>query len=303
MAQKIPKRIIQTDKSADLPLLAKAAVTNVRLLNPDFEWLFFDDAQVEEFIDAEFPEYRPVFDSFSARIQRYDLFRYLAIYRLGGFYFDIDMFLAAGLHDLLEFGCVFPFEHLTVYSFLREQHGMDWEIGNYAFGAAAGHPFIKAIITNCVRAHQHPEWAGEMLKTIPRIFRSDYSVLATTGPGLVSRTLAEFPDAREYVNVLFPEDVCDPNTWFRFGNYGIHLQARSWRAREGMMRRVLHRKWLSMTRKAALAESLKSGEKRSLEFRKSKGDVFESPYALPDSSSEKTKLESSKAIAKLDKLL
>lgn len=62
MTERIPKRIIQTDKSADLPLLSKAAIVNLRLLNPDFEYLFFDDAQVEEFIDAEFPQYRPVFD-------------------------------------------------------------------------------------------------------------------------------------------------------------------------------------------------------------------------------------------------
>jgi mannosyltransferase OCH1-like enzyme len=108
MAEKIPRRIIQTDKSADLPLLAKAATTNLRLLNPDFEYLFFDDAQVEEFIDAEFPQYRSVFDSFSARIQRYDFFRYLAVYRFGGFYFDTDVFLASSLEDLLGFGCVFP---------------------------------------------------------------------------------------------------------------------------------------------------------------------------------------------------
>ena len=60
---------------------AKAAVSNLRLLNPDFEYMFFDDAQVEQFIDVEFPQYRSVFDSFTARIQRYDFFRYLALYR------------------------------------------------------------------------------------------------------------------------------------------------------------------------------------------------------------------------------
>jgi mannosyltransferase OCH1-like enzyme len=62
--RKIPRRIIQTNRSTDLPLLAKAAIKNLRLLNPDFDCLFFDDVQVEEFIDAEFPQYRPVFDSF-----------------------------------------------------------------------------------------------------------------------------------------------------------------------------------------------------------------------------------------------
>src|SRR5262245_9854401 len=125
MTEKIPRRIIQTGKSTDLPLLAKAAATSLRLLNPDFEYLFFDNSQVEEFIDAEFPQFRPVFDSFPVRIQRYDLFRYLAVYRFGGFYFDTDVLLASSLENLLQFGCVFPFEHLSISSFLCEEYGMD----------------------------------------------------------------------------------------------------------------------------------------------------------------------------------
>jgi inositol phosphorylceramide mannosyltransferase catalytic subunit len=269
MIEKIPRRIIQTEKSRDLPLLAKAAATNLRLLNPNFEYLFFDDAQVEEFIDGEFPEYRPVFDSFSVRIQRYDLFRYLAVYRFGGFYFDTDVLLASGLEDLLEFSCVFPFEHLSIHSFLCNEYGMDWEVGNYGFGAAAGHPFLDAIIKNCVRAQQHPDWVQPMMKSIPRVFHGELFVLATTGPGLVSRTLAEYPDACDQVKVLFPEDVCDPNSWYCFGPYGVHLQVGTWRKRKRLVPRVLHRLWESTTRKALLKESLKRGAKRSLEFKSS----------------------------------
>jgi hypothetical protein len=268
MKEKIPRRIIQTDKGRDLPLLAKAATTNVRLLNPDFEYLFFDDAQVENFIDAEFPQYRSVFDTFSFRIQRYDLFRYLAIYRFGGFYFDTDLLLASNLEDLLGFTCVFPFEQLTIYRFLCQEYGMDWEIGNYAFGATAGHPFLDAIIKNCVRAQMHPEWGREMIKSIPRMFDNDYFVLATTGPGLVSRTLAERSDVSDQVKVLFPEDVCDPKSWHCFGAYGVHLQLGTWRERKGVVRRVLHRLWESTTREGLLKESMRRGAKRTSEFKR-----------------------------------
>jgi inositol phosphorylceramide mannosyltransferase catalytic subunit len=279
----IPRRIIQvwgslsktgavpaTDKRADLPLFAKASAASMRLLNPDFEYLFFDDAGIEQLIDAEFPQYRPVFDAFPTRIQRYDFFRYLAVYHFGGFYFDTDVFLASGLESLLEFGCVFPFEHLSVHRALSEQYGMDWEIGNYAFGAAAGHPFLEAVISNVVRAQQHPEWPEEMLKSVPRMFRPNYVVLNTTGPTLVSRTLAEYPGARDQVKVLFPEDVCDPKSWFCFGDFGVHLQVSSWRKPERLLRRVLHRHWVAATRKALLRESLKRGGKRTLEFRRVK---------------------------------
>jgi hypothetical protein len=269
MTEKIPKRIIQTDKHRDLPLLARAASMNLRLLNPDFEYLFFDDGQVEEFINTEFPQYRPVIDSFSVRIQRYDLFRYLAIYHFGGFYFDTDVLLASPLEDLLGFGCVFPFERLGVNRFLVKEYGMDWQVGNYAFGAAAGHPFLAAIIENCVRAQQHPEWVDPMLKSIPRLFRSEEFVLATTGPGLVSRTLAEYPHATKQVKVLFPVDIFYRNSWYCFGAYGVHLQVGTWRRRERLVRRVLHREWESRTRKALLKESLKRGGKRALEFKSS----------------------------------
>lgn len=267
MTQKIPRRIIQTDKSRDLSLLAKAASANLRLLNPDFEYLFFDNTQVEEFIDAEFPQYRPVFDSFPIRIQRYDFFRYLAVYHFGGFYFDTDVILASALDDLLEFGCVFPFEQLSMHSFLSRQYGMDWEIGNYAFGAAPGHPFLGAIIKNCLRAQQDPEWVAPMLRTIPRMFRQESFVLATTGPGLISRTLAEYPGARDQVKVLFPDDVCDRDSWFSIPNYGVHLQIGTWRNRKGWLYRFTRNQWEAMTRKALLSQSLKRGRKRSLEFK------------------------------------
>jgi mannosyltransferase OCH1-like enzyme len=210
-----------------------------------------------------------VFDAFPVRIQRYDFFRYLAVYHFGGFYFDTDVFLASSLEDLLGFSCVFPFEELSLHSFLNEEYGMDWEIGNYAFGAAAGHPFLDAIIRNCVRAQQHPEWAESMMKSVPRMFRDAFIVYDTTGPGLVSRTLAEYPGACNQVKVLFPEDVCDPNSWHCFGSYGVHLQAGTWRKRKGFVRRQLNRLWESTTRRGLLKESLKRGGKRSLQFKSS----------------------------------
>jgi hypothetical protein len=264
MIEKIPRRIIQTGKSRNMSLLAKAVATNLRLLNPRFEYLFFDDLEVEKFIDDEFPQYRPVVELFPRQIQRYDLFRYLVVYRLGGFYFDTDVLLACSIEELLKFSCVFPFEHLSIHRFLYNEYGMDWEIGNYGFGAVAGHPFLGAIIENCVRAQQHPDWVEPMMKSIPRIFHGELFVLATTGPGLVSRTLAEYPGACDQVKVLFPEDVCDPNSWHCFGAYGVHLQVGTWRKRETLVPRVLHRLWESTTRKALLKESLKRGAKRSV---------------------------------------
>lgn len=229
MQNRIPRRIIQTGKSDHQSLRTRAVMSNIRLLNPDFEYRFFDDEQVDEFIIREFPDYWTVFNSFEFRIQRYDFFRYLAVYHFGGFYFDLDVLLAADINGLLEAECVFPFESLTVSRYMREDLQMDWLIGNYAFGAAPKHEFLKAIIENCVKGHRDPRWVKPMMRGSPPLMRNEFFVLNSTGPGLVSRTLAENHQLARKVTVLFPDDVCDVRNWNCFGEFGVHLVTNSWR--------------------------------------------------------------------------
>jgi len=240
MSNKIPKRIIQQG-GADLPIRCKAAMANLKLLNPDYEYLFFDDEKIHQFVNTEFKQYLHIFNSFRFPIQKWDFFRYLAVYRLGGFYFDLDVFLASRLDDLLTCGCVFPFEEITVNSSLWEQYGIDWEIGNFAFGAAAGHPFIQAVIDNCVRAQSDPQWVTRRLRGVPYLCRRDSYVLYSTGPGLVTWTLAETPQLKESVHVLFPQNIYDPRTWNHFGRFGVHMMDGSWRGRKGLFHRKLVR--------------------------------------------------------------
>ena len=262
MQYRIPKRIIQTGKDIQQSLRNRAAMANIRLLSPDYEYLFFDDEGVETFIDQEFPQHRTVFDSFKFPIQRYDFFRYLAIYHYGGFYLDLDVLLASSLTGLLGASCVFPFEGLTFSRFLRTNHNMDWQIGNYAFGAAAGHPFLKAVIENCVRSQKDPAWVKPMMRGLPLLSKDEFYVLNTTGPGLVSRTLAENSELAKTVTVLFPNDVCDVREWNRFGDLGIHWMEGSWRIQTGFLRQRLARYLEAWQLRRLLKESLRFGKTR-----------------------------------------
>lgn len=262
MHQGIPRRIIQTGKTRELGLKDRAAVCNLKLLNPDFEYLFFDNEQVASFIDRQFPQYRGVFDSFRFKIQRYDFFRYLAIYHYGGFYFDLDVFLAASLSGLLDAKAVFPFEGLTFSTLLRTRYAMDWQIGNYGFGAAPGHPLLRLVIENCVRAQREPDWAKPMMRGAPRMFWNEFLVLNTTGPGLLTRTLAENPGVADTVTVLFPDDVCDPQNWNRFGDLGIHLMDGSWRTQRNFLFRRIGMYWEAWKMRRLLKQSRKSGKTR-----------------------------------------
>ena len=279
MPNRIPKIIIQTGKNSQLPALLQAAVTNIKLLHPDFEYRFFDDEQVEKFFKEEFPEYRETIKSFRYKIQKYDFFRYLAVYRYGGFYFDLDVLLATNLSPLLNYGCVFSFEDLNMSWYLRRRYGMDWAVGNYAFGATPGHPFLKAIIENCVRAQNDPGWIQPMMRGIPTLFQPEFLVLNTTGPTLVSRTLAENPALAEAVTVLFPDDVCDSKNRHHFGKYGVHLMNASWRKHYGWMRRRLASMWEIWAWKKLYKESCKLGKTRLVVAGKSSVLNQEKTYA------------------------
>jgi inositol phosphorylceramide mannosyltransferase catalytic subunit len=271
MTQKIPKRIIQIycppeGRGDELPLFNRCALQNLKLLHPDFDFLLFDRTSMRNFIRDEFPEFQAVMEAFSRPIQQFDFFRYLAVYRLGGFYFDLDVFLARGLHPLLESECVFSFEELTISEYLRKHHRVDWELANYGFGAAPGNRFIGKVIENCVRGMKDRRWAAQLMSGIPSAFRDSFMVPMTTGPGMVSLTFAENPDLRKSVTVLFPDDVCDETSWQRFGEFGVHLMQSSWRERQGFLRSFLARKWEKQKRQKYLLESQASGPKRRGEW-------------------------------------
>jgi hypothetical protein len=268
----IPRRIIQTNKTSDLEPLAKAVSCNLKLLHPDWEYFFFTDDDIGRFVDDEFPQYRSTFDAFTEPIQRVDFFRYLAVFRLGGFYFDLDVLLSRPLTDLLGCESVFPFEELTLNRYLRRCYNMDWELGNYAFGAAPGNGFLGAVIENCARAQKDPVWLRPMLNGVHSLRRGDFYVFNTTGPALLSRTFAERPDLITQMKVLFPTDVLDRNNWHRFGDYGIHLMTSSWRrGGDSLWRKIANRlDRLSLAR--VLPESIRLGPIRTIPIARSNSE-------------------------------
>lgn len=88
----IPKRIIQTWKSRKIPVEFRRYQKQIRKLNTDYEYLLFTDEDVNDFIAAEYPQFFEAFDSCSEFIFKADLFRLLAVHKLGGFYLDLDVF-------------------------------------------------------------------------------------------------------------------------------------------------------------------------------------------------------------------
>jgi hypothetical protein len=123
---------------------------------------------------------------------------------------------------------------------------------------------LAAVIENCLRAKRMPGWVKPMMEGVPRILRDDVYVLNTTGPGMLSRTLAENPQFAESVSVLFPDDVCNRGSWYQFGEYGVHSMAGSWRPESSMLRRFVVRLWTERNLRGILVEGRARGKTRTV---------------------------------------
>jgi len=223
----IPKRIIQIWKSDQPPRRYQDSIGRLRTLHPDFEHLLYSDDSMEAFVEERYPELLEFYRSLRFPIQRADLYRILAVLALGGFYFDLDVNIVRPLDDLLSYDAVFPFEKRNTDALLQEVYGFGDLLGNYAFGARAGHPFLRAVVDNIVRAVSDPAWAAvpEAKKDKTRMVRT---VFYTTGPVLLTRTYVERSDLAASVHILYPENPDDRTGWDRFGDYGTHDRDSNW---------------------------------------------------------------------------
>lgn len=88
----IPKVIYQTYYSKnDIPRLARFHIWNMQRMNPEYEYQFFNDDDIDIFIKDEFEydiykQYRKL----NIGAAKADFFRYAILFKRGGIYLDID---------------------------------------------------------------------------------------------------------------------------------------------------------------------------------------------------------------------
>lgn len=191
----IPRIIHQTYHSREFPAAIEASVKALRERNPGWEYRFYDDADIERFIRAEYePEvyaaYSRINPAYGAA--RADLFRYLLIYRLGGVYLDIKSSATAPLDDIISpldrhvlaywpNGPGEPFAGWGMHAALADFHRGEFQ--NWHLISTPRHPFLHAIIISVLAniRQYDPERSGV----------GQLGVLATTGP--IAYTLAIRP--------------------------------------------------------------------------------------------------------------
>ena len=88
--QVIPKLIIQTNEKLDMhDVLAENCRQSLRLLNPEYDYVFFTKTERRKFIKSHFdPSVLLAYDTLAAGAFQADLFRYCFLYIKGGIYVD-----------------------------------------------------------------------------------------------------------------------------------------------------------------------------------------------------------------------
>jgi hypothetical protein len=88
--QEVPKIIWQTMKTNRVPAFMKAYATTWIENNPEYEYRFYDDDDIINFIRDNFPAYLEAYKKIKYGASRADLWRYLIMYKYGGVYAEMD---------------------------------------------------------------------------------------------------------------------------------------------------------------------------------------------------------------------
>ncbi len=241
----IPKIIIQTWKTEKIPSEVREFIEKLKYNNPDFEYKFYTDKDIDVFIKSKFPEYYSTFISFEYTIQKIDFFRYLCVYYYGGFYFDIDMDINQTIRELCKYECVFPKESYTIENIFKNKNllnkNVTFLLGNYAFGAIPNHPFLKLCIDNIVNKkvsieeipYNYNRFNKQISNKLDELITCESymdHVLYTTGPVLISLSYIDYQHKNK-ITIIEPK----PFKKFSFGKYGKHLAIGTWKGIENII--------------------------------------------------------------------
>jgi hypothetical protein len=226
--QTIPKNIIQTWKTRDIPSKYKPLQKGLISKNLDYQYMFFTDEDIASFLKLEYPEYYITFQKLPILIQKIDFFRYIAIYHFGGFYFDLDMECMNSLDDeILKYNTVIPID--DKFSQSKKDLNRQWMdykgekviLGQYAFGAVKNSSFMKYLADNI---HSNIDLIVKDYNTKIRnnISNFEYFVYSTTGPDYVTYLYKNYSSKGEVF-------ILDYSMRQHFGRYARHRYFGTWK--------------------------------------------------------------------------
>jgi mannosyltransferase OCH1-like enzyme len=185
----IPKIIHQTYKTKDLPPQLDKISKYIQEVCPTFEYRLYDDDDIINFIKDNYDEETLcLYNMINPKLgmARADFFRYLLIYKVGGFYFDIKSYPSRDLSRWAE-----HFSFITAH--WQDSHHADklkyklGEFQNWHVMSEPGHPILAQVILRMkenIKNYRHR----------PNQIDVKMDVLDVTGPLCYSRAILEVKD-------------------------------------------------------------------------------------------------------------
>lgn len=188
----IPKIIHQIWSSIDRPLPQDFELLSDTWKEhyPSWEYKRWNDEMMVSFIQEHYPWYWEKYNNFQYNIQRWDVIRYLILYKFGGMYVDFDYESIEPIDNLLlGKSCCFAMEPESHNNFYRKE----LVFNNAMMACEPEHFFMKRIIENVFSdevVYQRSE-----LRLIP--------VLKTTGPWkLIDLYEQATPDEKDSIYLI-----------------------------------------------------------------------------------------------------
>jgi autotransporter strand-loop-strand O-heptosyltransferase len=146
---KIPRIIHQTFRTNQLPQPIQEVVDNLKLMNPEFEYRFYNDEDCYNFVKNNYDE--ETLDLYSTINPKYgsckaDFFRYLLMYKVGGVYLDIKSSTTAPLKNTILPTDEFILSHWSGRDWSMELNYEHGEFQNWHIICIPNHPFLRDTI-------------------------------------------------------------------------------------------------------------------------------------------------------------
>ena len=202
----IPKKIFQTHKSLEY-IQTKPKIVNAinswKKWTPEFEYIFHNDYQADNFIKNNFDE--KIYNAYSSlplAVMKADLWRYCVIYHYGGIYADTDTICLVNPNCLLK-------DSLLVC--VPENNNK--KLCQWVFSAPKNSPIIKKIIDVCIE------------KIINATNFDVENILNITGPGVFTLGVDNYLLENNYKifkNKEYYSDYYKNNILYVFYAYDFH---------------------------------------------------------------------------------
>lgn len=241
---RIPQVVYQTWDTDQFGRAHAKGLEAFREKNPEFDFYRYTTNDMDDFMHSQYAghDIRNIYINAKVPAMKADIWRYCMVYKMGGFYFDINKCINVPLAQLVSSDdvAIISFESNFLESVRPKNKAAclpmplstkarrlleyaDRPILNWGFGFEAGHPFLKRTIDNIVKHAGY--FKGQHFSKVRD------PVIELTGPHMLTRSIYEVLD--ECPDTLFTQLGIDfaghgvpnmPGSWVRYATSASYVR-------------------------------------------------------------------------------